>query len=311
MKKYILLGLVLFFAAQPRISAQQALPHTSILRQMMAPSPNQVLVVAHRGDWRNAPENSLRAVTNCIAMGVDIVEIDIKISRDSQLIVMHDKTLDRTTTGKGLVKDWPLDSIKTLFLKNALGQATLERVPTLRETMLAVKGKPVLVNLDKAWDYLPQTFALLKETGTLDQGIFKGVEPVSQMRQKFGALMDSIHYMPMVYPASYRMYEGTSNESPKAYVERFTKEINVAGFEVIVDSEQSSTLEVIRILNKKHISVWINTLWNELCAGHTDELAQDDPDAHWGWVIRNGANIIQTDRPQLLLTYLRSKGLHP
>ena len=65
---------------------------------------NQVIVVAHRGDWRNAPENSLQAIQNCIDMGVDMVEIDIRETKDCHLVLMHDKTLDRTTNGKGEIK---------------------------------------------------------------------------------------------------------------------------------------------------------------------------------------------------------------
>ena len=78
---------------------------------------NQVIVVSHRGDWRNAPENSLQAIKNCITMGVDMVEIDIRETKDGHLVVIHDKTLDRTTNGKGKVKEWSLDSLKTLYLK--------------------------------------------------------------------------------------------------------------------------------------------------------------------------------------------------
>ena len=55
--------------------------------------------------------------------------------------------------------------------------------------------------------------------------------------------------------------------------------------------------------------IWVNTLEPRHAAGHTDALAIADPDAHWGQVIRDGANIIQTDRPALLLDYLRRQGL--
>ena len=74
----------------------------------------QILVVAHRGDWRFAPENSLAAIEHSIAVGVDVVELDLQMTKDSVLIVMHDGTLNRTTTGKGKVSEWTVDSIKTL-----------------------------------------------------------------------------------------------------------------------------------------------------------------------------------------------------
>ena len=53
----------------------------------------EILVVSHRADWRNAPENSLQAIQNCINMGVDMIEIDLKRTKDGHLILMHDKTI--------------------------------------------------------------------------------------------------------------------------------------------------------------------------------------------------------------------------
>ncbi len=65
------------------------------------------------GNWRSAPENSTAAIDSAIAMKVDIVEIDIQKTKDGQLILMHDNTLDRTTTGKGEIKNWTLADIKS------------------------------------------------------------------------------------------------------------------------------------------------------------------------------------------------------
>lgn len=60
-----------------------------------------VFVTAHRGDWIFAPENSLKALENAITLGVDIMETDVWLTKDDQLVIMHDKTLDRTTNGTG------------------------------------------------------------------------------------------------------------------------------------------------------------------------------------------------------------------
>ena len=51
----------------------------------------KVSVISHRGDWRNTPENSIRAIQNCIDLGVNMVEIDIKKTKDNELILLHDK----------------------------------------------------------------------------------------------------------------------------------------------------------------------------------------------------------------------------
>ena len=56
--------------------------------------------------------------------------------------------------------------------------------------------------------------------------------------------------------------------------------------------------------------MWVNSLWKTLNAGYEDDMAVQYTDSIYGWYIKNNINMIQTDRPQLLLEYLRSKGLH-
>lgn len=281
----------------------------SILAQLKHPSKDKVLTVAHRGDWRNAPENSVDAIKRALEMGIDIVEIDIRKTKDNHLIVMHDKSIDRTTNGKGEISALLMDSIQNVVLKNGAGIQTKHKVPTLREVMRFVKGKPLLLNLDKAWANLPESYAILKETGTVDQAIFKGNEPLHVMQKKYGNLMDSIHYMPMVWPINYNIY-GETAQAPDVYAKGFIDNYTPIAFEVIYDKEDSPVIDAISIMQKENISVWVNTLWDELCAGHSDEKALENPDAHWGWIIDKGANVIQTDRPKELIAYLKSKGLH-
>ena len=79
-----------------------------------------VIVVAHRGDWREVPENSIASIEHSIATGVDVVEVDLQMTRDSILVLMHDETVDRTTTGTGRVADYTLDSLKLLNLKQEI-----------------------------------------------------------------------------------------------------------------------------------------------------------------------------------------------
>ena len=119
---------------------EEAIRNASTLLEEYLEERN-ILVIAHRADWRNACENSILAIENAIEMGVDIIEIDLKKTSDNELILMHDHTLDRTTTGKGLVKDYTLEEIKKLYLKDGGGHKTLFKVPTLKEALLAAKGK--------------------------------------------------------------------------------------------------------------------------------------------------------------------------
>jgi glycerophosphoryl diester phosphodiesterase len=142
-----------------------------------ATAQNKILVTSHRGDWRNAPENSLLGFKYAADMGADIVELDLKKTKDGEIVIMHDETINRTTNGKGKASDYTLQEIKAFGLKNGIGRVTNNHIPTLREVMLALKGKPVKVNLDKSYPYYNETYAILNETGTLQQAIFKSEMP--------------------------------------------------------------------------------------------------------------------------------------
>ncbi|EIJ40088.1 glycerophosphoryl diester phosphodiesterase [Galbibacter orientalis DSM 19592] len=311
----IIVSLCCFLLFSINISSQNSRgyfqSYQDIIEMIDNPSDDHVMVVAHRGDWRNAPENSIKAVLNCIEMGVEIVEIDIRITKDNQLVVIHDLTLDRTTTGTGKVKDKTLEEIKELSLKNGANGITAHKVPTLKEMMLAVKDKSILLNLDKAWEYLPQTVSILKETGTLKQCIFKGNDPYEVMIKKHGNLLKQVNYMPMVWPADYNIYKAEDEliKDPVKYTNDYIEQLNPLAFEVIYSDEESSIFDAISKIKEHKISVWVNTLWGKLCAFHQDDVAVENPDKHYGWVIDHGANIIQTDRPQFLINYLKSKNL--
>ena len=76
-----------------------------------------VMIFAHRGDWRNSPaENSLIAFQRCIDEGIDGIEIDVQETQDGALVVLHDETLERTTTGRGKVSDHTLSELRQLYL---------------------------------------------------------------------------------------------------------------------------------------------------------------------------------------------------
>ena len=87
----------------------------------------------HRGCWRLAPENSIKAIEECIRIGVDMVEIDVRRTKDGHLVVIHDRSVQRTTNGKGLVAELTLEELQKLRLKQGLGGKnavlTLARIP--------------------------------------------------------------------------------------------------------------------------------------------------------------------------------------
>ena len=267
------------------------------------PSDEYVLAVSHRGDWRYAPENSLMAVQRCIDLGLDIVEIDVRLTKDGHLVAMHDKTVDRTTNGSGLLSEMTLEEVKQLRLRNACGaRHSRQQVPTMEEIMNLTKDK-IMVNLDKTeGETVREAFEILVKTGTVQQAIFKGNDPLEVMRERYGDLMDSIVYMP-------KLWHDAPNKAE--YVRAFNDELNPPAYEMLFNSVESPVFAEIEKMNEKKISVLAIALWDDLCAGYTDELAMlEGPDAAWGWLIDHGANAIMTDRPAELVEYLRSRGLH-
>lgn len=105
-------------------------------------------VIAHRGFSSRAPENTLVAIREAIAIGADMVEIDVTLSSDGEIVVIHDETLDRTTNGSGPVSQHSLADLKKLDAGSWFDPwFENERIPTLSEVLTAVNGK-ILVNIE-------------------------------------------------------------------------------------------------------------------------------------------------------------------
>jgi len=100
------------------------------------------VVIAHRGDHAAAHENTLAAVANAIAVGADYAEIDLRTTRDGEIILMHDATVDRTTNGRGKVEDLSLAEMRRLDVEDASRpQIPKAKVPTFEEILAAAAGK--------------------------------------------------------------------------------------------------------------------------------------------------------------------------
>jgi len=100
------------------------------------------MVSAHRGGpYPGYPENSIEAFENTLKHTPSIIEFDVALTKDSVLVLMHDNTLDRTTTGKGKVIDHTFEEIRELYLVDKEGLQTDFRVPTLDEALAWGKGK--------------------------------------------------------------------------------------------------------------------------------------------------------------------------
>lgn len=302
MKRNILffLTLLLIWSGEMNLQAQNS--RTDSIRQMLLnPSSQQVLVVAHRGDWRYAPENSLAAIENAIKMGVDIVELDVAKTKDGKLVLMHDNKIDRTTTGKGYVSEWMLDSLKTLRLRNGCSIRTKHAVPTLEEALLLAKGR-IMVNLDKSYSIFDEVYAVLEKTGTTNQVIMKGRQPVEQVKREFGKYLDKVLFMPIV---------DLDQKEAVQQIQNYLDGLHPVAFELLYVSDANPVPKEVASLLKGKSQIWYNTLWDTMAGAHDDDMSLVNPDKGYGYLIDTlDARILQTDRPAYLIDYLRKRNMH-
>jgi glycerophosphoryl diester phosphodiesterase len=106
------------------------------------PKYGKTLVIAHRGYSAAAPENTLSALKAAIEAGADSCEMDFHLTKDGEIVAIHDSTLDRTTNGKGDVSDFTLEEIRRLDAGSWFSpRYTGERIPTLEEVLATAKGR--------------------------------------------------------------------------------------------------------------------------------------------------------------------------
>ena len=146
---------------------------------------NGVMVASHRADWQFAPENSLESLKNAIAFGADIIETDVRMTKDGHIVIMHDYAVNRTTNGSGYIGDLTLDEIRALRLRDNLGAMSPYQVPTLEEFIAVAKGKAWLY-LDKAIYDLPGP-----EEGTLVRKLLE-IARANGLRVQTGTICSSL-----------------------------------------------------------------------------------------------------------------------
>jgi glycerophosphoryl diester phosphodiesterase len=165
----------------------------------------RVLRIGHRGAAGHAPENTLAAIRKGIALGVDFVEVDVRRTADGTLVVLHDKTVSRTTDGKG-----PLDRLSLSEVKK-LNAGKGERIPTLAEVFMAVAGRSGLMLELKVEGIARQTVEAAREAGSSRPVIYasflldelthvRAVDPEASIMVLFGRLP----YAPVARAMAYR-----------------------------------------------------------------------------------------------------------
>lgn len=277
-----------------------------IVAEIHNPNSKKIVVASHRGDWRNYPENSIPAIESVIKMGVDIMELDLKMTKDSVLVLCHDRTIDRTTNGKGRVCDITYDSLMTFNLKRAHNVKTdTLKMPTLRQALECCKDR-IVVNVDQGYEFYDQVLAITEELGVTDQILIKGKKPVSVVAEKMATHPHNMMYMPIIdilKPSGQKLFS--------EYMETGTVPL---AYEVCYNEMTPEVQECMKKVIATGSKLWVNTLWPSLCGGvgNDDDAAYEckNPGDVYDQYINMGVTMIQTDRPAFLIDYLRKKGLH-
>ena len=141
-------------------------------------------ISAHRGAASKAPENTLAALELAWRDGATLAEIDVRLSRDGHVVLMHDRAVDRTTNGRGPIEAMTLEEIRALDAGGWFGPAFRgERVPTLRDVITWARGKLVLLVELKNYPYreaplTERTVALIDETDSAEYVVPAGFDHV-------------------------------------------------------------------------------------------------------------------------------------
>ncbi|HLS94840.1 MAG TPA: glycerophosphodiester phosphodiesterase family protein [Sphingobacterium sp.] len=155
----------------------------------------QVIISGHRGSTESGlAENSIEAFDTVLSHHFAFFEVDPRLTKDSVIVLMHDATLDRTTSGTGKLADRTWDEVKSLRLKDRNGQLTDCRIPTLKAAIAWATGKTIL-NLDKKDVPLPVMAKLLRDLGAANHVMVTVHSPAEALfyRNHFPDQMLSVH----------------------------------------------------------------------------------------------------------------------
>lgn len=242
-----------------------------------------VMVAAHRAAHNGFPENSIHAIKYAIELDVDILELDVKITKDNVAVLMHDGTINRTTNGTGKVEDYTLSELKSFRLKKGDGTLTNERIPTFEEALNAVYGK-AMVDIDIKTGNVKPIVDAVKITNTVDHVFYfdNNYDVLKAIRE----LDERSMFMPRAY--SFEMADSA---------------LKVFNPQVVHIDPSFYSGEVTELIRGKNARIWINALGEPdimIRKGKTEEAVES--------LLKHNANIIQTDEPELLILYLETTG---
>lgn len=344
MKRLFLLFLGLVTCLQLMHSQVQRPPITQLIEIFNNPIdyPNYVIVSAHRGYWKDCPENSLPAIQAAIDLGADMVEFDITKTDDGVLYLLHDWGLDRLTNGHGIVKkrskkkfvnyrSW--NELKDVKLKLSTGEVTQYTLALLSDALQKCKDK-VLVSIDKVENVIPEMYYMVKDKGMTKQVTFKTKIQTFPTPESIKNLVtkqedkDSLikMYTPTIFNETYEENPTEMVAKMKAFIDAGCK-----GFEMIYFTDEDKMLtqpisvegqtyqNVLLWLKAKNVRVIQFPEWPENEKGNwfpgafkfrQIDLTGKDLRCDWGWLMKtsHAPDLVISDRLEVLFDYLDTIG---
>ena len=237
------------------------------------------IVIAHRGDHTEAPENTLKAYENAIANQVDYVEVDLRTTKDGNLVVMHDATVDRMTNGKGNVSELTLAELLQLEVTDKQNPSFgIYKIPQFEEVLDLCKNK-VGIYLDFKEADPKQVWALVKKK-KMERAVVVYINHEDQFK-KWKAVAP---YLPLM----------VSLPDSITTVENLAKFIRKVDPDILDGGLENYTPEMVRYVVKKKKEVWL------------DFQQPNEGPLHWKMGVQLGIQGFQTDKPKELKKWLAS-----
>lgn len=255
---------------------------SDVIQSIRQKVEDNILVCVHRATNKNHPENSISAVNASILLGVDVIELDVRTTKDDSLVIMHDHDIDRTTNGSGYVSTMMYGDLQEYYLLHS-DTLTNEKIPTLRQILSITTNEDVILNLDLKDINVDDFYSLLKEF-KMEHKVMSYIWDSDLMDQILNK--DSLY---AVLPLANNIRE----------VRYFNEYI---ASKLIHFTDESYQDEVIQEAKSNDQLIFINSLWE------TDEFFIGGDTAQMDSLIVREPAIIQTDYPEELLQYLNEQG---
>jgi glycerophosphoryl diester phosphodiesterase len=243
---------------------------------------NNFVVIAHRGNHVKAPENTLMAYLHAIDDGVDFVEIDLRTTKDNQLVIMHDSKIDRMTGYTGLVSDFLFDSLRQIKVFNKEHpEWGKHQIPSFKEVLKLCKNK-INIYLDFKDASVSNAYNEILQAG-MEKNIVVYINSPNQLKE-----------WRAVAPLMPLMISLPKKIKTTAELTQLLQQFQI---DLLDGSYDEYNVETVKSANQQGVPIW------------ADIQSANESTLDWDKAIKLGLKGLQTDHPKALIDYLKSMNI--